>query len=644
MRPSRPTRLSCCYRSIWISEFRRANTFIRIQGRDDDETTNVALREKLKQLALDLPEYDPDAGVEAFLKLVNDGLKNRPRWRVRRFATIGLFSFARQVMWTDLDPTKWPVSSRPKSHPLLGQIFGDVAGAHSESIAPVYDVDDAALEQEAPALVTDADASQLSAIIDVATGKNLVVQGPPGTGKSQAITNIIANALWRGKTILFVSEKMAALKVVKDRLDHMGLGEFCLAVHSAKASKSLVLKAIRERMESPRVRSNAQVVERARDALRDARQRLTEYATLMNSPAGETGITIHQALWGDFTRSVLPEAIPASALEFRLPEPLTIDRFKLGELIGAGRALDELAASMGTFAEPLQQPWRGIGNLNLTRFDRTKAIELVQQWSAAFESLRDQAEAFAGVSGWTRLGSLQDLTCACATAREIPDPPAQLDERVLSHAADGDLRHSLSSWANHALQAEQYDSFVRRIGERAKVEASLELAARVVTRAKELGVLDATPQELRSLRDQVQIKAAEHAAVVQLILDVLAAVRPDTKHEIDYRAEAMVAGYLHHIASLATEHYRWRSSVLNQDGALEALTAAAATANEVRSAAAEARFEDLPTPHFAELLPAISELRQAAAALRSSGVWARFGRQWRTAKVVWRTCFPSERK
>ena len=113
------------------------------------------------------------------------------------------------------------------------------------------------LKQKAPALVTEADASQLSAVIDAAGGKNLVIQGPPGTGKSQAITNIIANALWHGKTVLFVSEKMAALKVVKDRLDNMDLGAFCLAVHSAKASKSLVLKAIRERMESPRVRSNA---------------------------------------------------------------------------------------------------------------------------------------------------------------------------------------------------------------------------------------------------------------------------------------------------------------------------------------------------------------------------------------------------
>jgi hypothetical protein len=205
-----------------------------IAGRDDDETVNVALREKLKRLAIDLPEYDPEASIEEYLASVAACLTNRPRWRVRRFATIGLFAFARQAMWSDLDSARWPITARPEAHVLLGQVYGDVAGEYTDNVAPVHDVDRPELEQQAPALVTEADASQLSAVIDAATGKNLVIQGPPGTGKSQAITNIIANALWHGKTVLFVSEKMAALKVVKDRLDHFGLGRYCLEVHSAK--------------------------------------------------------------------------------------------------------------------------------------------------------------------------------------------------------------------------------------------------------------------------------------------------------------------------------------------------------------------------------------------------------------------------
>lgn len=290
-----------------------------IAGRDDDEASNVALREKLKRLAIDLPEYDPEVGVEAYLSNVASCLNNRPRWKVRRFATIGLFSFARQAMWSDLDSDRWPVDARPEGHALLGQVYGDVAGEHTDNVAPVYDVDQPQLESQAPALVIEADASQLSAVIDATTGKNLVIQGPPGTGKSQAITNIIANALWHGKTVLFVSEKMAALKVVKDRLDHMGLGLYCLEVHSAKASKASVLKSIRERMETPRRIANIREVESAREALRQTRQRLTEYAGLMNSPAGSTGLSVHQVLWGDFTRAAPEPAPPTPTVEFRFP-------------------------------------------------------------------------------------------------------------------------------------------------------------------------------------------------------------------------------------------------------------------------------------------------------------------------------------
>ena len=61
-------------------------------------------------------------------------------------------------------------------------------------------------------MVSSADSSQHSAIVDVLAGENLVIKGPPGTGKSPTITNLIANALNANKKILFLSEKKAGLK------------------------------------------------------------------------------------------------------------------------------------------------------------------------------------------------------------------------------------------------------------------------------------------------------------------------------------------------------------------------------------------------------------------------------------------------
>jgi primosomal protein N' len=83
----------------------------------------------------------------------------------------------------------------------------------------------------------DADSTQLAAMASALDGKSFVLQGPPGTGKSQTITNLVAASLARGKTVLFVSEKMAALEVVHRRLRDVGLADFCLELHSHKANK-----------------------------------------------------------------------------------------------------------------------------------------------------------------------------------------------------------------------------------------------------------------------------------------------------------------------------------------------------------------------------------------------------------------------
>ena len=86
-----------------------------------------------------------------------------------------------------------------------------------------------------------ADSSQLSAVMAAARGKDFVLIGPPGTGKSQTIANLIAQCLAEDKRVLFVAEKIAALDVVYRRLREVGLGEFCLELHSNKSRKLDVL-------------------------------------------------------------------------------------------------------------------------------------------------------------------------------------------------------------------------------------------------------------------------------------------------------------------------------------------------------------------------------------------------------------------
>jgi very-short-patch-repair endonuclease len=115
--------------------------------------------------------------------------------------------------------------------------------------APEYEIDSPAVAVTVPPPILDADSSQVSAILDVVNGRNVAIKGPPGTGKSQTIANLMAAALAEGKRVLFMAEKMAALDVVKNRLDRAGLAHFVLELHSTKAKKKDVLDDLARRLE-----------------------------------------------------------------------------------------------------------------------------------------------------------------------------------------------------------------------------------------------------------------------------------------------------------------------------------------------------------------------------------------------------------
>lgn len=87
-------------------------------------------------------------------------------------------------------------------------------------------------------LILDADASQHWAINTALDGQNLVIEGPPGTGKSQTIANLIGAFMARGRSVLFVAEKRAAIDAVKKRIDRVGLGELMLDLHDASLLKA----------------------------------------------------------------------------------------------------------------------------------------------------------------------------------------------------------------------------------------------------------------------------------------------------------------------------------------------------------------------------------------------------------------------
>lgn len=99
--------------------------------------------------------------------------------------------------------------------------------------------------------VVPCDPTQARAISQARAGDCYIIQGPPGTGKSQTITNLVADYVARGRRVLFVCEKRAAIDVVYLRLKQRGLQQLCCLIHDSQADKKefvLDLKATYESM------------------------------------------------------------------------------------------------------------------------------------------------------------------------------------------------------------------------------------------------------------------------------------------------------------------------------------------------------------------------------------------------------------
>ena len=76
---------------------------------------------------------------------------------------------------------------------------------------------------DAPLLeVLPMNSEQEQAIRHASSNKLTIVTGPPGTGKSQVVTNLLVNAAWSGKSVLFTSKNNKAVDVVETRVNSLG--------------------------------------------------------------------------------------------------------------------------------------------------------------------------------------------------------------------------------------------------------------------------------------------------------------------------------------------------------------------------------------------------------------------------------------
>jgi superfamily I DNA and/or RNA helicase len=223
-----------------------------IRTREEETMMNITLLEMLRQnfgitiSGLDpLPKDNSGSDVKLIFSMIRKGIMGQKKWDVEEQAILGTFSFNKFIMWNDIHNNAEKLCENKVVASLMS---GKVEWEVNDEMADAIELDHKLTPADI-ALPISADSSQLEAINDAANNKSFILHGPPGTGKSQTITNIIANALYKGKRVLFVAEKMAALSVVQKRLESIGLAPFCLELHSNKTKKTSILSQLKETSE-----------------------------------------------------------------------------------------------------------------------------------------------------------------------------------------------------------------------------------------------------------------------------------------------------------------------------------------------------------------------------------------------------------
>ena len=223
----------------------RSKTNFKIKLLDDEVQTNISLMEKFRNdFGVEFPEYPSDYELGSLIQYIEkieekiSSIPDSKRWSIDQVVYIDTFSFSKISLYSDMSK---------HLQELYGHKIIRIIGEETKYRDPGNNVREEAIISKYPRgyhTVLNADSTQMIAIEKALRGESLVIRGPPGTGKSQTIANLIAEFIANGKKILFVSQKIAALEVVKKRLDEVSLGQFCLEVHSHKSNKKEVLNRI----------------------------------------------------------------------------------------------------------------------------------------------------------------------------------------------------------------------------------------------------------------------------------------------------------------------------------------------------------------------------------------------------------------
>ncbi|MGA9608011.1 MAG: DUF3320 domain-containing protein [Rouxiella badensis] len=345
----------------------------KLRVRPEEIIENLSLEAYLQRThEIILPKINAEEGLDLskYIEDVAQAVTIKPDWSVQENdITLGFFSFAKFLMYRDLDSENWPENESITDQPLIKSLMMDGFDSVDEMLSDEISIDPF-ISPKDMLHIMDSDTSQTIAIDDVRKGRNLIIQGPPGTGKSQTIANIIASAVADGKTVLFVAEKMAALEVVKRRLDYAGVGDACLELHSNKANKKIFLDELRRVWElgSPRGEFPDTLIEN----LTDARDKLNGHPARLHKIYQPSNFSPYQ---------IMGHLVRLRQLG-QTPTDFTLENFETWSAADLEKRLDivnEIVERIRDIGLPDQHPWNGVGLEQILPVDVEKLIPRLQK-------------------------------------------------------------------------------------------------------------------------------------------------------------------------------------------------------------------------------------------------------------------------
>jgi very-short-patch-repair endonuclease len=312
---------------------------------DDEPEVNPVLLHKLASVYGAATDKLPDLRGERLYQALTAAAAAAevPGFAIIDRNVIGTFTYAKLPMVRDIQNAAELLADSDVVAAIAGDPDAQELLSADDAATPLLDSPDADYS------VLDADSSQRSAIAAVLSGRSLVIHGPPGTGKSQTIANLTAALVARGRKVLFVAEKRAAIDAVLSRLKGVDLGELVLDIHEGTRDRQRIAADLGASLDVAHQTATPDDT-RLRRRLAERQRRLSDHVTALHEahpPWGLTPFAVQSALLG------VPDEARNSV---RLPAPERISGVQADEIRDE---LREFAHLGGFTMRPGSTPWFG---------------------------------------------------------------------------------------------------------------------------------------------------------------------------------------------------------------------------------------------------------------------------------------------